>query len=115
MAIRSALGAARRRLVEQMLSESLLLAVFGGASGLALGFLGKRLLLEISPTALPRLQEIRIDGVVFVVSLSLSLLTAVFFGLWPALQASRTDPNEGLKERSEERRVGKECRSRWSP
>jgi len=98
MAIRSALGAARRRLVEQMLSESLLLAVFGGASGLALGFLGKRLLLEISPTALPRLQEIRIDGVVFVVSLSLSLLTAVFFGLWPALQASRTDPNEGLKE-----------------
>src|SRR2546430_15073739 len=54
MAIRSALGAARRRLVEQMLSESLLLAVFGGASGLALGFLGKRLLLEISPTEIGR-------------------------------------------------------------
>jgi predicted permease len=98
IAIRSALGAARRRLVQQMLSENLLLASIAGTGGLGVGYLGRNLLLAISPTELPRTQEIRIDGLVLFFSLTASLLTAVFFGLFPALHASRAYPNEGLKE-----------------
>ena len=98
IAIRSALGAARSRLVQQMLAESLLLGITAGGVGLFLGYLGRRLLLALSPAELPRMQEIRMDGFVLLFAFALSLLTAILFGLTPAIDASRMDPNYSLKE-----------------
>jgi putative ABC transport system permease protein len=100
MAIRVSLGAGRGRIIRQLLTESLILAVAGGVLGLLLALWGVDVLIGLSPENLPRLSEIKIDGGVFLFTLALSLLTSFLFGLAPALQASRPDLNESLKEGS---------------
>jgi putative ABC transport system permease protein len=100
MAIRLALGASRGRLVAQMLTESLLLSLLGGAGALlGLAWLMK-LLLRLAPADLPRLNEVGINGPVLGFVVLVSLLTGVLFGLAPALQASRPDVLVNLKDGS---------------
>ena len=100
MAIRAAMGAHRLRLIRQLLTESLLIAVLGGAGGLGLAWLGVKALVALSPDNLPRLQEIDVDGRVLFFTLALSVLTGLIFGLAPALQASRPNLQHTLKEGS---------------
>jgi putative ABC transport system permease protein len=98
VAIRTALGASRLRLVRQLLTESIMLAVMGGGLGLLIAYWGIDLLIALSPSDVPRLGEIGLHGPVFAWTLLVSLLTGMLFGLAPALQASKPDLNEALKE-----------------
>jgi predicted permease len=100
IAIRTALGASRRRVVRQLFTESLLLSFTGGFLGLVLGLLGVELLLTINPDDIPRAQEIRLDYVVLAFTFGITIITGVIFGLAPALQISKPDLNESLKESS---------------
>ncbi len=97
-AVRSALGAARSRLVQQLLVESTTLAVLGGGLGVLLARWGLAGLTALQPASLPRLDEIRLDGSVLSFTLLVSLLTGLMFGLAPAIHASKPDLNEALKE-----------------
>ena len=98
MAIRAALGASRTRLIGQIAMESVLLAAFGGAAGVLLASWGLDLLLALHPAGLPRLNEIHIDHTVLGFSLGLSLLTALLFGLLPAIQGTHLNLSDTLKE-----------------
>ncbi len=100
MAIRSAMGAGRWRIVRQMLTESVLLSVLGGALGLLFAQWGIKLILYISPDAIPRWQEISLSWTVLGFTIGVSFLTGLLFGLLPALQAGEVDVNETLKETS---------------
>ena len=104
IAIRAAMGARRGRIVRQLLTESLLLALAGGASGLILGSWGVRALLSLTPGDLPRVQEIAsipaLDPRVAGFTMLLAVITAGVFGLLPAMQVSRTDLASALKESS---------------
>lgn len=103
-AIRSALGAKRSRIIRQLLTESVMLAVTGGILGSLLGFFGVRALLAISPAGLPRVGEdgsaIGMDWRVLAFTLAVSVLTGLIFGLFPAFSVSRTDLNSTLKDSS---------------
>lgn len=96
IAVRLALGASRARLVRQLLTESALLGLIGGALGLLIAFCGVRALSPRRPDFI--VHEIQVDGWVLGFTLALSLLTAVIFGLAPALLSSRPDFNAALKE-----------------
>src|SRR5438874_675257 len=98
MAIRRALGAAQGRLTRQLLTESLLLSLFGGIAGLAILFSLKDFLLQLVPENLPRLNEISISWSVLLFALIASVVSGVLFGLAPALQAGRLDLNHALKK-----------------
>jgi putative ABC transport system permease protein len=98
MAVRVALGAARGRVIRQLLAESALLTALGATLGILLAFWGTSLIAAQLPDGIPRLQEVRVDAPVLVFTLVVSLLTGLLFGLAPALQASRPNPTEGLKE-----------------
>jgi putative ABC transport system permease protein len=98
LAVRAALGAGRWRIVRQLLTESLLLAVMGGALGLLLATWGVDFILKTSPDAIPRAQEIGMDNRVFVFTFAVSILTGLVFGLIPAWQSSKVDMHETLKE-----------------
>jgi predicted permease len=91
LALRAALGAGRRRVVRQLLTESALLALAAGAIGLGLAAWGARALLAVHPDALPRHDHVSLDLRVAGVALALSLLTGLLFGVLPALQASRAN------------------------
>jgi predicted permease len=98
MAVRQALGAPRMQLIRQLLTESLLLSMLGGIAGLAILFFTRKLLLEIIPATLPRLNEISISWTVLLFALGVSVLAGAFFGLAPALQAARVDPIHVLRQ-----------------
>ena len=98
IAIRTALGAGRFRLIRQLLTESVLLAVASGAIGILLARWGGDVFVALSPGSIPRREEIGIDGHVLAFMVAISLLTGVVFGLAPALQALKLDLNESLKE-----------------
>jgi predicted permease len=105
VALRLAIGAKRSRIVKQMLTESLLLALIGGGVGLLLAFQGLSFLIKLAPNV-PRLHESTVDGRVLIFCLLLSVGTGVLFGLVPALQASRIDLSEALKQSGPGRRLG---------
>jgi putative ABC transport system permease protein len=98
MAIRNSLGAGRGRIIRQLLIESMLLALIGGALGLALGYFGVKLLVAVNEAMIPRASELGLDPLVLGFTLGVSLLTGIIFGLLPALQVSRSDLHETLKE-----------------
>ena len=98
IAIRTALGSSRSRIARQLLTESVLLAMVGGGAGLLLAVWGVDALLALAPQDLPRLNDVAVDGGVLIFTLGLTLVTGVLFGLAPALQASKPDLNETLKD-----------------
>jgi predicted permease len=94
--IRAALGAGRRRLVQQVLTESLALSVLGGAAGLGLTYGGVDVLRRMAPDALPRVDEVTVDPWVLLFALLLSVLVALLFGLTPAVRLARSSPSAAL-------------------
>lgn len=98
IAVRAAMGANSWRLARQMITESALLGILSGLVAVFIGGWGMELILSLAPADLPRMQEVRIDWHVLVFALALSLATAILFGITPAIEASRTDPHEALKE-----------------
>jgi putative ABC transport system permease protein len=98
LAIRTALGAHRARLIRQRLTESLLVAVVGGAAGSLVAFWGVKLLLSVSPTSLARAEEVGFDPLLLGFALATTVLTGLLFGAVPAWRASRVDPTEVLHE-----------------
>src|SRR4030095_8278229 len=98
MAIRYALGAGRWRIARQLLTESILLSLVGGSIGLLLGRLGIKLILYMSPDAIPRAREIGLDWKVLSFTIGVAFLTGILFGLVPALQAGDVDVHETLKD-----------------
>jgi putative ABC transport system permease protein len=100
IAIRSALGAGRRRIMRQLLVESVLLSTTGAAVGLLVAYGAIHALVALAPANVPRIEETRLDGVVLAACLSLSLLTGIFTGLLPAFQAGRINISNRLKDGS---------------
>lgn len=97
MALRTAIGASRRRLLTQLLTESILLAMTGGVLGLALAWAGTRALVAAAPASVPRLEEIGVDWSVAIFALAISVGAGVVFGILPALRGSDEAPADVLK------------------
>lgn len=96
--LRTTLGSGRFRLVRQLLTESLLLALAGGAGGIFLAHAGVAVLKALGPQSVPRLDEVNVSGVVLAFTFVTAILTGILFGLGPALNASRPDVMQSLKE-----------------
>ena len=100
ISVRLALGAPRRRLIRQMLTESLMIALIGGGLGALLAEGGVKALVSLLPAGFPRAHDIHVNAWVFAFTFLVSIVTGILFGLAPALQASRMDPKRGLYEGS---------------
>ena len=98
VAVRTALGAGRGRIVRQLLTESVVLALTGGAAGVALAVWATKALVTAAPQGTPRIEEVAVDGPVLLFALAITLTTGLLFGLAPALQASRPNLASTLKE-----------------
>jgi putative ABC transport system permease protein len=98
--LRTALGASRRRLAQQLLTESVLLAVIGGALGVGVAHFGLRWLLAVAPADLPRIEEVRLDARVLWFTTLVSMLTGILFGSLPAWSIAHADPQRALKSGS---------------
>jgi predicted permease len=98
MAVRCALGAGRGLLVRQLLTESLILSLVGGAAGLLLAGWGTSGLVRLVPDNIPRIARIGVDGPVFLFALAASIVTGILFGIAPAFHSAKVDPIESLKE-----------------
>ncbi len=98
MALRTALGASRARIVGALLTESVLLSLTGGVFGTALAFGGVRLFKALAPPGIPRIENVEVDVRVLAFTLLLSLATALVFGLLPALRGARVDLSQALRE-----------------
>jgi putative ABC transport system permease protein len=102
IAIRAAVGACHGRIIRQLLTESVLLSIAGGALGLMIGFIGVRTLLAINPGNIPRIEArgsgVTLDWRVLLFTIGVAIVTGILFGLFPALNASRTDLHATLKE-----------------
>jgi putative ABC transport system permease protein len=96
--LRVAIGAGRGRLVRQLLTESLVLSTIGGVLATGLAWAGVKLLLQLRPGSVPRLAEVQLDGTALLYALGLTLLTGVLFGIFPAIQAIKSDHLSALKE-----------------
>jgi putative ABC transport system permease protein len=108
LSIRAALGASRSRLVRQMLTESVMLAVCGGAVGLMLAYWGVAALVALKPSSLPRLAEIAVDGPVLAFTAGLSVFTGILFGILPALRFSGNQIGDSLQGTSSRTSAGRE-------
>jgi predicted permease len=106
IALRAALGAGRGRLIRQLITESLVLALAGGLAGILLAWTGTSMLASLGPKEIPRVNEIRMDAAVLLFGLAASIVTGLLFGLTPALRSSRVDLNDALKD------LGKSTESR---
>lgn len=98
IAIRAAVGASRARIIRQLITESMLMALLAGIGGLMLAVWGSSALVVLAPTDVPRLAETSIDGWVLAFTLGASVIASLLFGLAPALHASRVDLNDALKQ-----------------
>jgi putative ABC transport system permease protein len=98
IAIRLAMGATRGRLIRQVLTESVLISLIGGALGLLIALWGTHALVSLNPQGIPRAAEIGVDGRVLVFALMASVLAGLLFGLVPAWQSSKANVNDSLKE-----------------
>src|SRR6185295_12157546 len=98
IAIRTALGASRGRIVRQFLSEGLVLAALGGAGGTVIALWGVEALVHISPVQIPRLHTVQIDRSVLAFTVLASMLTGILCGVLPAFQLSRSNPGDALKD-----------------
>jgi predicted lysophospholipase L1 biosynthesis ABC-type transport system permease subunit len=116
IAIRAAVGASRGRIVRQLIVESMVLALIAGAAGLLLAKWGSDALVALAPGNVPRLAESGIDGWVLAFTLGISVAASLLFGLAPALQISRVDLNEALKQGANRAVAGGKAgrtRARW--
>lgn len=100
LAVRSALGASRGRIIQQLLTENVILSVLGGVMGFLFALVGVPQLLRLSPPNLPRMNEVGIDGRVLAFTMLISVISGLVFGLAPALQTFGKDLNSALKEES---------------
>jgi putative ABC transport system permease protein len=98
VAVRTALGAGRGQIVSQLLTESVLLSIAGAAAGLAVAWAGLQIVVTLRPANLPRLDETTLDGTVLFFTAVLAIVTGILFGLLPALQLSRPDVTNALKD-----------------
>ncbi|MGE5744152.1 MAG: ADOP family duplicated permease [Gemmatimonadota bacterium] len=99
MAVRVALGASRSRIARQLLTESVMLALLGGAAGILVAFVGVRALLALAPPdRIPRIDEVHLNGWVLTFTLAVSVITGILFGLVPARSGARREPQEALAQ-----------------
>ncbi len=106
IAIRAAVGASRGRIIQQLITESLLLALVAGVAGLILAWWGADWLVLLAPANVPRLADAGVDKWVLTFTLAVSLVSSVLFGLAPAIHASRIDLNDSLKQGAQKGAVG---------
>jgi predicted permease len=108
LAVRAALGAARDRLVSSALADSLVLALIGGTLGILLSFAGVQIFIAAAPQSLPRINAVHVSLPVLFAAAGLSILTALFFGLLPALRSMRVDPQSAMQTSSTRISSGRE-------